>query len=96
MVKEGLGIGLLGNYLLPDPELVPLNIDVHVGLPMYLLAETERLRSKPVRIVYEWLSAVLSQSNYWLTSDYSLSVDSRQPLAKTLARILLTDVPREA
>ncbi len=40
MVKEGLGIGLLGNYVLPDPELVPLNIDVHVGLPMYLHGRT--------------------------------------------------------
>jgi DNA-binding transcriptional LysR family regulator len=90
MVKEGLGIGLLGNYVLPDPDLVPLNIDVHVGLPMYLLADSERLHTRPVSIVYDWLSSVLSQTNQWLGSDLDLGADARQPFGQILARILLT------
>jgi DNA-binding transcriptional LysR family regulator len=93
MIKEGLGIGLLGNYVLPDEDLVPLKIDVHVGLPMYLLAETERLHSRPVRIVYDWLSSNLSQSNYWLGSDFSLDQNSRQQPGRIL-RALLSDVTR--
>jgi DNA-binding transcriptional LysR family regulator len=90
MVKEGLGIGLLGNYVLPDPDLVPLNIDVHVGLPMYLLADSERLHTRPVSIVYDWLSSILSQTNQWLGSDLDLGADARQPFGQMLARILLT------
>lgn len=96
MVKEGLGIGLLGNYVLPDPELVPLNIDVHVGLPMHLLADSERLNARPVRIVYDWLSTVLSQTNRWLGSEFDITAEDRQPFERTLARILLTDEPESS
>ena len=67
-VKEGLGIGLLGNYVLPDQELVPADIDVHVALRMYLLADSERLKSRPVRIVYNWLSTILGEDNQWLAA----------------------------
>lgn len=91
MVKEGLGIGLLGNYVLPDPELVPLNLNVHVGLPMHLLVDSERLQTRPVRIVFDWLSTVLGQTSEWLGSDFSLNTEIKRPLGRTLARILLTD-----
>ena len=93
MVKEGLGIGLLGNYVLTDDDLVALSIDVHVGLPMYLLADSERLNSRPVRIVYDWLTSTLSQTNYWLGSNFSLNGDTRQPPGRVL-RVLLSDVTR--
>jgi DNA-binding transcriptional LysR family regulator len=93
MVKEGLGIGLLGNYLMPDADLVPLNIGVHVGLPLFLSAESERLSSKPVRVVFDWLCSILSDSNYWLGPDFSFNVDSHQPAGRTL-RALLNDLPR--
>jgi len=93
MVKEGLGIGLLGNYVLPDPELIRLNIDVHVGLSMHLQADSERLNARPVRIVYDWLSTVLSQTNRWLGSEFDITVEDRQPFERTLARILLTGEP---
>lgn len=96
MVKEGLGIGLLGNYVLPDPELVPLDINVHVGLPMHLLADSERLRARPVHIVYDWLSTVLSQTNQWLKPDFDLGAGLQLPSEQTLARILLTDHPRSS
>lgn len=93
MVKEGLGIGLLGNYVLSDDDLVALNLDIHVELPMYLLADAERLHSRPVRIVYNWLCSNLSQSNYWLGSNFSLSGEARQPTGRAL-RALLSDVTR--
>lgn len=92
MVKEGLGIGLLGNYVLPDDDLVPLQIDVHVRLPMYLLAETERLNSRPVRIVHDWLSSNLGQNNTWLGPDLSLETNNHQP--SRALRLLMNDVTR--
>jgi DNA-binding transcriptional LysR family regulator len=95
MVKEGLGIGLLGNYVLPDPELVAVNIGIHVELPMYLLAETERLQSRPVKIVYDWLSGVLSPETSWLSSDLTISSESRPLFGRRLARILFDDWSRE-
>jgi DNA-binding transcriptional LysR family regulator len=95
MVKEGLGIGLLGNYVLPDPELVAVNIGVHVNLPMYLLAETERLQSRPVKIVYDWLSIVLSANSGWLSPEMTVSSEMQQLFGRRLSRILLDDLPRE-
>jgi hypothetical protein len=57
---------------------------------MYLLADSERLHTRPVSIVYDWLSSVLSQTNQWLGSDLDLGADARQPFGQILARILLT------
>ena len=95
MVKEGLGIGLLGNYVLPDPELIAVDIGVHVELPMYLMAETERLQSRPVKIVYDWLSNVLSPNSGWLSPEMAVSSEIQQLFGRRLSRILLDDLPRE-
>lgn len=91
MVKEGLGIGLLGNYVMPDPELVPLDLDVRIDLPMHLLVESERLQARPVRIVYDWLCTVFSQTNYWLSSEFDPAGEIQGAFGKTLSRALLTD-----
>jgi DNA-binding transcriptional LysR family regulator len=91
MVKEGMGIGLLGNYVMPDPELVPLDLGVRIDMPMYLMVETERLQSRPVRIVYDWLCTVFSQTNYWLSSEFSPAEGMEPGFEKTLSRVLLTD-----
>jgi DNA-binding transcriptional LysR family regulator len=72
MVKSGVGIGLLGNYTLSDPQIVPLEIGVHVRLPLYLHADSERLNSKPVRVVYDWLTELFSTSNPWFGPELSL------------------------
>ena len=63
MVKSGLGIGLMGNYTLSDPNIVPLDLGVHIKLPLYLLAESDRLNSKPVRVVYDWLAELFGTRN---------------------------------
>lgn len=91
MVKEGMGIGLLGNYVMPDPELVPLDLDIRIDMPMYLMVETERLQSRPVRIVYDWLCTVFSQANYWLSSEFSPDGRMQPGFDKTLSRALLSD-----
>lgn len=60
MVKAGLGIGLLGNFMMSDPDIQPAGMGIHVKLPIYIHAEAERLKSRPVRIVFDWLADVFS------------------------------------
>jgi DNA-binding transcriptional LysR family regulator len=72
MVKSGLGIGLMGNYTLSDPNIVPLDLGIHIKLPLYLLAEGDRLNSKPVRVVYDWLGELFGTRNPWFAADLNL------------------------
>ena len=72
MVKSGLGIGLMGNYTLSDPNIVPLDLGIHIKLPLYLLAESDRLNSKPVRVVYDWLAELFGTRNPWFAADLNL------------------------
>ncbi len=58
MVKCGAGIGLLGNYVLIEPSLVPIELGIHIPLQLYAVVETDRLRSKPVSAAYDWLIEV--------------------------------------
>jgi len=60
MAKAGLGIGLLGNFLMSDPDFVPVGMGIHVELPMYIHAQAERLKSRPVRLVFDWLVDIFS------------------------------------
>lgn len=73
MVKSGLGIGLMGNYTLSDPAIVPVEIGIHIRLPLYLLAESDRLNSKPVRVVHDWLAELFGLRNPWFGADLTLS-----------------------
>ena len=85
MVKSGLGIGLLGNYTLNDAALVPLDIGVHIRLPLYLHADSERLNSKPVRAAYDWLSDLFNTRNPWFGPE--LSLGTSQKISGALAQI---------
>jgi len=62
LVKNGAGVGLLGNYVLADPELVPLDLGVHVALPIYLISSTNRRQSRAVAAVYDWLTEVFGSN----------------------------------
>jgi DNA-binding transcriptional LysR family regulator len=72
LVKAGLGIGLLGSYVVLEPNAVPLSLDVKIDIPLYALALTERLDSRPVKIVFEWLCEIFSETNPWFSSDFRL------------------------
>jgi DNA-binding transcriptional LysR family regulator len=65
LVKAALGIGLLASYTLIDAALVPVDLGAHVVLPMHLVALRERLKARPVRIVYEWLGTLFGVQNPW-------------------------------
>ena len=88
LVKSGLGIGLLGTFTLSDPTAVPLELDVHVKVPMYILAQTERLTARPVRLVYDWLSVVFDPTNPWFAPELNLQSLPRDSLSKTAEQLL--------
>jgi DNA-binding transcriptional LysR family regulator len=75
MVKAGLGIGLIGNYNMTEPSARPLDLDVHIKLPMYIHAMTERLDSKPVRLAFDLLEKIFGTQNPWFQEQMTLSVD---------------------
>ena len=72
LVKSGLGIGLLGSYLLVEPCLVPLEIGLRISIPLFLVALTERLNARPVRLVFDWLSDVFG-NNPWFSDEFRLN-----------------------
>jgi len=85
MVKSGLGIGLLGSYALSDPEFVPLELGIHIRLPLYLQADSERLNAKPVRVVYDWLAELFGTRNPWFGPE--LTSGNFPAISGTLAQI---------
>jgi hypothetical protein len=70
MIKLGLGVGLLGTYASVERDAVPLELGVTISLPLYGIALRERLRSRPVRIVFEWLCEIFSARNAWFRREF--------------------------
>jgi DNA-binding transcriptional LysR family regulator len=73
LVKSGLGIGMLGSYSLAEPCAVPLEIGLRISVPLYLIALTERLNARPVRLVFDWLSEIFSSENPWFGDECKLN-----------------------
>lgn len=73
LVKAGHGIGLLGTYTLVEPCFVPLEIGLRISVPLFLLALTERLQARPVRLVFDWLSGIFGGNNPWFADDFKLN-----------------------
>jgi DNA-binding transcriptional LysR family regulator len=73
LVKTGQGIGLLGSYVLTDPRFVPLEIGVRISVPLFLVALTERLNARPVRLVFDWLGELFGSKNPWFSDEFKLS-----------------------
>jgi DNA-binding transcriptional LysR family regulator len=73
MVKQGLGIGLLGTYATRDSAAIPLELGVRCSLPLYGVALAERLDARPVRIVFDWLCDCFGPANPWFSPTLNLS-----------------------
>ncbi|MES2194096.1 MAG: LysR family transcriptional regulator [Pseudomonadota bacterium] len=73
LVKAGLGIGLVGSYSLVEPCAVPLEIDLRISVPLYLVAASDRLNTRPVRLVFDWLSDVFGGDNPWFSDEFKLN-----------------------
>jgi DNA-binding transcriptional LysR family regulator len=70
MVRLGLGIGLLGTYTSAAPDAVPLDLDVLISLPLYLIALEQRLESIPVKLVFDWMCGIFSENNPWFRHQF--------------------------
>jgi DNA-binding transcriptional LysR family regulator len=73
LAKTAQGVGLLSSFTLIDPCLVPVEIGVRISVPLYLLALTERLNARPVRLVFDWLSDVFGPNNPWFSDEFKLN-----------------------
>jgi len=73
LVKAGHGIGLLGSYTLVEPCFVPLEIGLRISVPLFLLALTERLQARPVRLVFDWLAGIFGTNNPWFSDEFKLN-----------------------
>ncbi|MEA2818270.1 MAG: hypothetical protein QOJ86_274 [Bradyrhizobium sp.] len=73
LAKAGAGIGLLGSYTLLEPCMMPVEIDLRISVPLFLLALTERLNARPVRLVFDWLGEVFGSDNPWFSDEFKLN-----------------------
>jgi DNA-binding transcriptional LysR family regulator len=74
MVRSGLGTGLLSSVNSLNSSSVICDLDCTVNLPLYLTSLTERLQSRPVRIVYDFVASVLGDANPWLADEVDLTI----------------------
>jgi len=88
MVKSGYGIGLLGNYALADSQLVPLELGIHIMVPIHIMALTERLQARHVRLVYDWLSSVFGADTPWFGPNLNLHCPPQDPVRTAIERVL--------
>jgi DNA-binding transcriptional LysR family regulator len=70
MGKLDLGIALLQTYLAVHRDVVQLDLGVLISMPLYGIALRERLRSPPVRIVFDWLCEIFSERNEWFPREF--------------------------
>ena len=75
MVKAGLGIGLLASVHVLEPTVLPLDLDCAISVPLYLPGLSERMKSKPVKIVFDFVHSVLGESNPWLAPEMNLRAE---------------------
>ena len=73
LVKAAQGIGLLPSYVLAEPCFVPLECDLRIPVPIYIIALTDRLHARPVRLVFDWLSEVFGPNNPWFSDEFRLN-----------------------
>lgn len=88
LIRSGLGIGLLGNYATAETALVPLDLGFTVELPLYVVALSDRLRARPVQVVFDWLTQVVGPNSPWLADMDDPHLVSNQTLQDTLERLL--------
>jgi DNA-binding transcriptional LysR family regulator len=75
MVKAGLGIGMLASINVLEPSVLPLDLDCAIAIPLFLTALTERLQARPVRIVFDFVRALLGEANPWLAQEMNLKAE---------------------
>ncbi len=73
MIRLNLGIGLTPTYASTARDTTPIDLGVLISLPLYGIALRERLRSRPVAIVFDWLCEIFSEQNEWFPREFKLN-----------------------
>lgn len=88
MVKNGLGIGLVATTALADPVALPLELGVHIKAPLFAVARTDRIGTKAVQVVFDWLSELFGETVPWFSPELRLEDLPRESMSPLLARLL--------
>jgi len=88
MVRNGLGIGLVSTCALVNPMNVPLELGVHIRTPIYALASVERLGTKSVQIVFDWLSDIFGEAVPWFNAELRLDNLPRDAMPTIVNQLL--------
>lgn len=72
LVREGLGIGLLGTYICAEKSAVPLELGVYSAVPMYGVVLRDRMDLRAVQIVFDWLCSTFGEGNPWFSRRVNL------------------------
>jgi DNA-binding transcriptional LysR family regulator len=88
MVKNGLGIGLVATTALADPVALPLELGVHIRAPLYAVAAAERIGTKAVQVVFDWMYELFGEHIPWFSPELRLENLPRETMSPLLARLL--------
>lgn len=55
LVRSGRGIGLMASYLTAQNYVVPVNLDCHIKLPLFLSVSRSRASDPSVEVICDWL-----------------------------------------
>jgi len=88
MVRSGLGIGLLGTFALSDPTAVRLDLGIEVALPMYAYVYKDRLSSRPVKVVFEWLAGIFGSHNALFSPTFNLGAIPRDDISWAISSLV--------
>lgn len=89
MVKAGLGIGLLSSFVMSDPDFLPVGMGVHVTLPIYIHAQAERLKSRPIRIVFDWLAEIFSAERPVFRPELNLGLIAQGAFSQSISHLTM-------
>jgi len=89
LIKGGAGIGLLGSYVMADPDFIPVGMGIHVKLPIYIHALSERLKARRVRITFDWLTDIFSPERSIFSEELNLGAISRDALSRPIRHLTM-------
>ena len=67
--------------------MVKAGLGIHVKLPIFIHAQTERLKSRPVRLVFDWLCELFSPENPVFSREFNPKTAPQQVISQTLRHI---------
>lgn len=88
MVKNGLGIGLVATSALADPVALPLELDVHIRAPLFVVAAADRYGTRAVQVVVDWMSEMFGDTVPWFNPNLTLDQLPRDALRPILSQLL--------